>query len=53
MRLELVLRDLVDPRAHYLAEKLATRLATDRLRDDADRFLWLDEAEGHREPLLP
>src|SRR3954453_15230460 len=51
--LELVLRYLVHPRAHDLAKKLATRLAPDRLRDDADRFLWLDEAEGHRGPLLP
>ena len=53
VRLELVLRDLVDPSAHDLAEKLAARLASDRLRHDADGFLWLDEAEGHREPLLP
>src|SRR4051812_27363290 len=51
--LELVLRYLVHPRAHDLAEKLAARLTADRLRDHADGFLWLDEAERHRGPLLP
>src|SRR4051794_31220511 len=53
VRLELVLGDLVDPRADDLAEELTTRLTTDRLRDHADCFLWFDEAEGHREPLSP
>ena len=45
--LELVLGDLVDPRAHDLAEELAARLAPDALGDDSDRFLRLDEAEWH------
>ncbi len=51
--LELVLGDLVDPGANHLAEQLPPRLAADRLGDDADRFLWLDEAEGHVRCGLP
>src|SRR3954452_21076036 len=53
MGLELVLGDLVDPCAHDLAQELAARFAADRLGHHADRFLRLDEAEGHRGPLLP
>src|SRR5689334_17165777 len=53
MGLELVVRDLVDPRADDLAKELTTRLATDGLGHDTDRFLGLDEAERHREPLSP
>ena len=45
--LQLVVRDLVDPRTDHLAEKLAPRLAADRLRHHADRLLGLDEAEWH------
>ena len=44
---QLLLGDLVDPRAHELAEELPPRLAPHRLGDDADRILRLDEAEGH------
>ena len=47
VRSELVLRDLVHPGADELAEQLPAGLATDRLRDHADRVLRLDEAEGH------
>src|SRR5215212_2909947 len=45
--LELVVGDLVDPRAHDLAQELAARLAPDALGDDPDRFLRLDEAQWH------
>jgi hypothetical protein len=48
VRRELVLRDLVDPRAHELAEQLPSRLAADRLGDDADGVLRFDEAEWHQ-----
>src|SRR5829696_3654315 len=44
---QLVVGDLVDPGAHDFAEQLPACLAADALRDDPDRFLWLDEAEGH------
>ena len=45
--LELVVGDLVDPRAHDLAEQLAAGLTPDALRYDPDRFLRLDEAQWH------
>ena len=45
--LELGLGDLVDPRLDDLAEDLATRLPADRLGDDPDGVLRLDEAEWH------
>ena len=47
VRRELLLGDLVDPRAHQLAQQLATRLAPDRLGDDADGVLRLDETQWH------
>src|SRR6478735_1965977 len=47
MRLELALRDLVDPRPDDLAEQLPTCLAADGIGDDADRVLRFDEAEWH------
>src|SRR3954454_21561344 len=47
VRRELLVGDLVDPRADQLAEQLAAGLATDRLDHDADRILRIDEAEGH------
>ena len=47
VHLELVLGDLVDPRADDLAEQLPARLAADALRNDPDRFLRLDEAQWH------
>jgi hypothetical protein len=49
VRRELLLGDLVHPRAHELAEDLPAGLAPDRLRDDADGVLRLDEAERHGE----
>src|SRR4051794_2594065 len=53
VRLELVVGNLVDPGADYLTKELAARLAADGLGHYANRFLRLDEAEGHRGPLLP
>ena len=47
VRRELLLRDLVHPRAHQLAEQLPARLAADGLGDHADGVLRLDEAERH------
>ena len=47
MDLELIFGDLVDPRAHDLAEQLAAGLTPDALRYDSDRFLRLDEAQWH------
>ena len=47
VRRELLLRDLVDPRTHQLAQQLAARLAPDRLRDHADGVLRLDETQWH------
>src|SRR3954462_5562185 len=49
--LELVVRNLLDPRASHLAEQLAASFAADRLGDDTYRFLGLDEAEGHSDAL--
>ena len=46
---QLLVGDVVDPRAHDLADELAARLAADRLGDHADRILGLDEAEWHRD----
>ena len=50
--LELVVGDLVDPRAHRLAEQLAARLAADRVGDGADRVGGVYEAQRHRAPKI-
>jgi hypothetical protein len=47
VRCQLLLGDLVDPRANQLAQQLPASLAPDRLGDDADGVLGLDEAQGH------
>ena len=47
MRLQLVVRDLVDPRANGLTEQLAAGLAADGVGDCADRVGGIDEAERH------
>src|SRR5215217_7604330 len=47
VRRELLVGDLVDPRADQLAQQLPAGLAADRLGDDADGVLRLDEAQGH------
>ena len=47
VHLQLVVGDLVDPRAHDLAEQLAPCLAADGVRHDANGFLGLYEAQGH------
>src|SRR4051794_16182073 len=44
---ELVVRDLVDPCMHDLAQQLTARFATDRLGYYADGLLGLDEAKRH------
>src|SRR5829696_7963544 len=46
---ELLLWDVVHPRADQLAQQLPPGLAADRLGDDADRVAGFDEAECHRE----
>ena len=46
---ELVVRDLIDPGSHRLAEQLATGLTTDRVRDRTDSVGGIHEAESHRE----
>src|SRR3954447_3069285 len=52
VRLELAIRDLIDPRAHDLTDELAPRLAADRLGDDSYGVLGFDETERHRGWLL-
>ena len=47
VRGELLVGDLVDPRAHQLAQQLAAGLAPDRFGDDADGVLRLDETQWH------
>ena len=47
VRLQLVVRDLVDPRANGLTEQLAAGLAADGVGDCADRVGGIDEAERH------
>ena len=44
---QLLVGDLVDPRADELAQQLPASLAADGLGDDADGVLGLDEAQGH------
>jgi hypothetical protein len=48
VRIQVVLGDLVDPRANHLAKQLPPCLAADGFGDDADRVLGFDEAERHR-----
>ncbi len=45
VRLELGLRDLVDPRPHDLSEDLAACLTPNGVGDDPDGVLRFDEAE--------
>jgi hypothetical protein len=47
VHLELVVGDLVDPRAHELSEQLAAGLTTDGLGDYSNGFVGFDEAERH------
>src|ERR1700689_4156691 len=44
---QLLVGDVVHPRAHHLADQLAARLATDGLGDHSNGILGLDEAEWH------
>ncbi len=44
---ELLVGDVVDPRAHNLADELAAGLTADGLGDHADCVLRLDEAQRH------
>ena len=48
VRLELVVGNLVHPRAHRLAEQLAARLAADRVGDRTHGIGRVDEAQRHR-----
>jgi hypothetical protein len=47
--LELVVGNLVHPRADGLAQQLAAGLAANRIGDGADRVGGVYEAERHRE----
>ena len=44
---QLLVGDVVDPRAHDLADELTASLAADGLGDHADCVLRLDEAQRH------
>ncbi len=47
---ELLVGDVVDPRAHDLANELAARLAAERLGDNSDRILGSMKQSGIAAP---